>query len=214
MKGEAEIISDVTPQQFEFAVSDPICVGETNGNLTLRGSEDDRSIQYVLQRLSDAGEWHDYGRALSGTGQALFWNNMIAGIYRVEAYSTTSGCRLQMGRADTLVERPYPQVFDLIARGGDTTNCEGVDPDVVLELDGGEEHCSYTLWRDGESTGRTLTALPCVWDKVAGTVSGSVYSVEAVSQYGCRTEMGEVIVVEKRAPIALLVSGGGVLLYR
>lgn len=209
MKGEAEIISDVTPQQFEFAVSDPICVGETNGNLTLRGSEDDRSIQYVLQRLSDAGEWHDYGRALSGTGQALFWNNMIAGIYRVEAYSTTSGCRLQMGRADTLVERPYPQVFDLIARGGDTTNCEGVDPDVVLELDGGEEHCSYTLWRDGESTGRTLTALPCVWDKVAGTVSGSVYSVEAVSQYGCRTEMGEVIVVEKRAPIALLVSGGG-----
>ena len=100
----------------------------------MKGSENDATIAYTLQRFSGEDAWDDYGRALPGTGGPLSWNNLAAGIYRVQAVSTLSGCTLQIGKADTLIERPYPHLFDLKAQGGDTTNCQFMEADGVLEL--------------------------------------------------------------------------------
>lgn len=209
MEGEIEIVRDITPAQYEFVVSDPICTGETNGSLTLKGSENDRTIAYTLQRYSDPDSWNDYGRALPGTGGQLTWSNLAAGIYRVQAVSTQSGCTLQIGQNDTLAERPYPQVFKLTAQRGDTTNCQFMEADVALELGGAEKDCRYTLLMNGASTDRTLSGDKMVWDKVTGTSTGVAYSVRATTKYGCSRDMGLVTVVEKTAPVAMLVKGGG-----
>lgn len=209
MEGEIEIIRDITPAQYDFMVASPICAGGSSGSLILKGSENDATIEYTLQRASGEDSWNDYGRALPGTGGPLTWNNLAAGVYRVQAVSTLSGCALQIGEADTLKERPYPKQFDLIAQGGDTTNCQFMEPDVALELAGAEQDCEYTLWKDGVSTDRTLNAEPIVWEKVEGSATGTVYTVKATTKYGCSIEMGSVKVVEKKAPESLLVKGGG-----
>ena len=209
MEGEIEIIRDITPAQYDFVVSVPICTGGNSGSLILKGSENDATIAYTLQRFSGEDAWDDYGRALPGTGGPLSWNNLAAGIYRVQAVSTLSGCTLQIGKADTLIERPYPHLFDLKAQGGDTTNCQFMEADVVLELLGTEKGTQYTLLKEGVTTDRTLSGEKISWDKVAGSAEGMVYSVLATTNYGCSLEMGQVTVVEKKAPTQFMVTGGG-----
>ena len=81
MEGEIEIIRDITPAQYDFVVSVPICTGGNSGSLILKGSENDATIAYTLQRFSGEDAWDDYGRALPGTGGPLSWNNLAAGIY-------------------------------------------------------------------------------------------------------------------------------------
>lgn len=209
MNNEVEIIRDVTPSQYEFKVSDPICTGEKSGNLRLSGSDNDAKIDYVLQRYISGDEWVDNGKRIPGNGGALSWGNMAAGIYRVMATSTVSGCAVQIGKADTLTERPYPQVFKLLAVNGDTTNCQYMEADVALQLDGFEPGCTYTLQKDGEATGAALNAAPILWDKLAGSRGGVSYSVLSTTRYGCSSVMDSRTVVEKNAPEAYLVSGGG-----
>lgn len=209
MRGDIEIVRDITPAQFDFVVSDPICTGETNGSLTLQGSENNPDIAYTLQRENEEATWADYGQAIPGNGGKLTWGNLAKGVYRVMAVSTTSGCELQIGAIDTLVERPYPKVFRLTAVDGDTTNCQFMEVDVALQLKGSEEDCKYTLLRNGVSTDRTLSGASILWDKISGESGGTDYSVRATSAYGCSREMGHVTVVEKKAPTGFLVSGGG-----
>lgn len=209
MTGTIEIIQDITPAQYEFAVSDPICTGETSGSLTLFGSENDKTIEYTLQRFTEPDIWKNYGHALTGNGAELIWNNLAAGIYRVQAISTLSGCKLQIGESDTLAERPYPQEFELMARDRDTTNCAGMAADVALEVVGIESNTQYTLIKDGLETDRTLSGESIVWDKVEGILNGTEYAVKATTSYGCSIERGEVIVVEKEAPISFFVRGSG-----
>lgn len=209
MNGDIEIVRDITPAQFDLVVSDPICTGETSGSLTLQGSENNPDIAYTLQRENEEGTWADYGQAIPGNGGKLTWGNLAKGMYRVMAVSTTSGCELQIGEIDTLVERPYPKVFRLTAVNDDTTNCQFMEADVALQLEETEDGCEYTLLRNGVSTGRTLSGASVLWDKVSGEIGGTYYSVQATSAYGCSREMGNITVVEKKAPAGFLVSGGG-----
>ncbi|MEG2278081.1 MAG: immunoglobulin domain-containing protein, partial [Odoribacter sp.] len=209
MKGEIEIIRDITPLQYDFVVSDPICTGGTNGSLTLKGSENDKNIVYHLQRQALADEWVYYGNEIPGNGGALKWGNLVSGVYRVMATSKISGCMMQIGATDTLIERPYPQVFALTALNGDTTDCQGMVADVVLQLSGAEKNCSYTLFKDDVATDRTLVGTSIVWDQVVGTSIGAKYTVLAKTSYGCTQEMGKVTVVEKTAPRPLWLSGDG-----
>lgn len=71
--------------------------------------------------------------------------------------------------------------YDLFAVGGDTTACYGMESDVVLQLANSQKTCQYTLYKDGETTGRTESGNLILWDKV----KGGVYTVHAVTNYGC-----------------------------
>lgn len=209
MNNEVVIIRDVTPSQFDFKVSDPICTGEKSGSLRLSGSDNDSNIDYVLQRNIGGDEWVNNGKRIPGNGAPLNWGNMAAGIYRVMATSNVSGCAVQIGKTDTLTERPYPQVFDLLAVNGDTTNCQHMDADVALHLNGFEPGCSYVLQKNGVAVGEAQSVQPIIWNNLEGASGGVSYSVLATTQYGCSKETGSRIVVEKSAPEAYLVSGGG-----
>lgn len=204
MNGEIDIIRDATPEPFDLYVSDPMCTGKSSGSLALKGSENSRSVEYILQK-QDAGtkQWAEYGRRLTGTGSALTWKNMPAGIYRVMALNVMSGCQDQMGHVDTLVERPYPQVFDLLARNNDTVACAEMTSDVVLFLNGKESGCEYTLMKNGSAAGKPLAGNGIEWQEV---VPGD-YTVLATTTYGCKQEMGKRKVVEQPAPGQFVLKG-------
>lgn len=191
MDGEIYIYQKPTPQQFDFYVSDPMCKGERYGELTLAGTEG-KYVDYELQNwIPRAGGMWVIRGAQAGTEQPLKWTKVGEGVYRVMARNKESGCVVQVGHNDTITERPYPVVYDLFARNGDTTACYGMESDVVLQLANSERTCRYTLYKDGESTERTVSGNLISWDKVGG----GMYTVHAVTNYGCARDMGQVEVV-------------------
>lgn len=206
MGGDIRIIRDVTPNQYELFVSDPLCTGELAGNLSLRGSDKDPKMEYVLQRLTAEGEWIGYNKTLTGTGEQLDWNNCPVGTYRVMARHLTSGCHIQIGENIEMVERPMPEVFALLPVNGDTTNCAGMADDVRLQLSGTATNCTYQLVKDGEVTELVATGNPPVWGPVSGTAAGTLYQVKATTDYGCVDTIGRQVVVQKAAPRRLAVT--------
>lgn len=203
MNGEIDIIRDATPEQFDFAVSDPMCQGEKAGVLTLSGSEDNRDIIYRLQRYDEYFEdWGSAGSVLYGNGSGKSWS-VRAGVYRIMAKNTKSGCEVQIGSNDTIAERPYPEEYLLYAVDKDTTACYGMTSDVVLRLKDCENTTKYTLVKDGEATDRTVTGSLISWDDV----KGGIYSVSAETNYGCRKEWGNVTVTDLPALDRYLLDG-------
>ena len=201
---EIEIILSATPRQFDFAVSDPMCTGESFGYVELSGSENNKNIVYNLERYdATVEEWVKTGAGLIGDGTPKEWI-VKEGIYRVFAIDNSSGCSMQMGENDMLVERPYPQEFLLYAEDGDTTACYQSESDVVLTLAGNEETCSYTLMNNGITTGRELISSPISWDDVRI----GVYSVLAKTNFGCTKEWGNIIVTELEGMDRIMLDGG------
>ena len=191
MNGEISITRASTPEKFLFHIIDPMCEGESRATVKLEGTENSKDIEYRLERWHPTRlRWVSQGSAYKGTGGSYTWP-VAEGIYHVIAKNTVSGCTLEMG-LDTVVERPYPQVYDLYAVDGDTTACFGMESDVVLKLKNSEKTCTYTLYKDGESTERKQTGNLIAWDKV----SGGEYTVMAETNYGCQKEMGDVVVTD------------------
>lgn len=205
MNGEIYIYQNPTPKQFDFYVSDPMCTGEKAGTLTLAGSEKNTDILYTLQIFNERyGAWSATPNKLVGTGEPMVWPNLKAGVYRLIAENIESGCAVQIGENDTIAERPYPETYSLFAVGGDTTACYGMESDVVLQLSGSEKTSGYTLYRDGESTDRTVSGNLISWDKV----TGGTYTVRARTNYGCEKDMGSVSVTDLPQLKQWLLDGG------
>ena len=110
----------------------------------------------------------------------------------------------QIGDKDTIIERPYPEAYSLFAVDGDTTACYGMESDVILQLSDSEKTCSYTLYRDGVSTERTVSGNLISWDKV----TGGTYTVRARTNYGCEKDMGDVVVTDLPQLKQWLLDGG------
>lgn len=200
-RNEIAIIRDATPEQFDFYVSDPMCTGETNGILTLSGSENNPDIEYrpeVYWGLDEDGSdlWAGYGTTFNGNGLGNEWIARAA-VYRIMATNIMSGCEVQIGHNDTIAERPYPELYKLYAEKGDTTACYGMDSDVVLSLTGSQKECSYTLYKNGLPTDRKLTGNLISWD----TVTGGVYTVKARTNYGCEKVMKDTVTVTGLKPL-------------
>lgn len=209
MKGEIEILRDATPEEFDFYISDPMCTGENSAVLTLSGTEENKDITYRIQRYDDDFEdWGPYGATFKGNGEAREWL-VREGIYRLMARNTVSGCEIQIGGNDTVTTRPYPAVFELFAVNGDTTACYGIPSDVILQLDGSDPTCTYTLLRDGLSTERTIKGEVVRWD----TVRGGNYTVEAATVYGCKKRMGQVEVTDLPRLDRYIFSANSSLVY-
>lgn len=205
MQGEIYIYQKPTPQQFDFFVSDPMCAGERYGSLKLAQTET-QDVEYELQvyrKLAMLEGWVTFRAPLPGTGAPLVWENIAPDAYRLIARNKVSGCEVQIGENDTIAERPYPVAYDLFAVGGDTTACYGMESDVVLQLANSEKTCRYTLYKDGETTGRTESGNLIHWDKV----KGGIYTVHAVTNYGCEKDMGRVEVVDLPQLDLWLLSG-------
>lgn len=205
MNGEIYIYQNPTPKQFDFYVSDPMCTGERAGSLTLSGSEKNTDILYTLQMYNERyGGWSATPNKLVGTGEPMVWLDLKAGVYRLVAQNTESGCAVQIGHNDTITERPYPEIYSLFAVDHDTTACYGMESDVVLQLSNSEKTCSYTLYRDGVSTERTVSGNLITWDNV----TGGTYTVRAKTNYGCEKDMGEVTVTDLPQLKQWLLDGG------
>lgn len=192
MNGEIYIYQKPTPRQFDFYVSDPMCEGERYGELTLAGTEGNYVDYELLNWIPRNGGMWVIRSAQAGTNEPLKWTKVGEGVYRIMAKNKESGCSIQIGKDDTITERPYPVVYDLFAQNGDTTACYGMESDVVLQLANSEKTCRYTLYKDGESTERTMSGNLISWDKVGG----GMYTVHAVTNYGCARDMGQVEVVD------------------
>lgn len=202
MNGEIHIFQHPTPESFDFYVSDPMCKGEKMASFTLSGSEGE-DVLYTLQVYNERyGGWSSTSNKIPGTGEALVWSKLGKGVYRLLAEN--GSCKIQIGQNDTIAERPYPEVYDLYALNGDTTACHGMESDVVLQLKNSEKTCNYTLYRDNETTGRTLTGNLISWDKV----EGGTYTVRAKTNYGCEKDMGHVEVTGLPQLKRWFLSGG------
>lgn len=204
MEGEIEIIRNATPEQFDFYVSDPMCEGESSATVSLRSSENDPHIEYVLERFDEILEdWCGYSNVKVGTGQPISWA-VGQGAYRVVATNVLTGCDTQIGHNDTVAIRPYPQVLELLAVNGDTTACYDMESDVVLQIESTESSCAYTLMKEGEIAGAKQQGGSTIsWSKI----SGGVYTVQAITNYGCAKDMGRVEVVGLPPLEQYIVSG-------
>jgi hypothetical protein len=194
---DVHLFQHPTPKVFPFYVSDPICGDETEGALTLAGTENNLDVKYSLQYYNARySSWIDQ-KNQSGTGSSYTWPATSQGAYRMIAQNTVSGCTVLMGQ-DTLIPRPYPVIYDFVALRGDTTACFNMESDVVLQLKNSESGTGYTLMKKSESgnwesTGRYTTGGDALeWEKLRG----GEYTVWAESNYGCRQEMGNIRVTD------------------
>ncbi len=172
------------------------CPGSSGVTITLNGSEAD--INYQLYKNNAA-----LGAALAGTGNPLTWDNMTAGEYTVEAYSTTSTCYQPM--PDTITISTYPELTSYDVEGT-ATFCAGGSGGTVT-LSGSTAGIDYQLVKDAAAygTAKTGTGSPLDW---TGLPQGT-YTVTA-SDANCSKDMnGSLNITETPLPTVFNVSGTG-----
>jgi len=104
MNGSVVITESPNPTVFNLTGSGSYCSGNNGLSITLSGSQP--GVNYQIKKNGI-----DEGSAISGTGSALVWDDMISGTYTVVAtYGSTPYCTADMSGTVVIVENPTPAV--------------------------------------------------------------------------------------------------------
>lgn len=200
MPGVVTVVEDTLPPAFNAFIMDPICAGEIVGKIALDSSIYTKTdiFQYTLKQKQADDTWKQM-LLKAGSGDTLIWDNVIAGIYRIEAVNRETKCVNWMNNELDLQTRALPQSATLSLLKGDSVYCSEDKPGIVLQMqpDSVVEGLNYTLRRNGTLlTDRTLTRLPVAWD----TITPGRYSVEIRNEWGCTRESNEIVIRELPVP--------------
>jgi len=200
MTGSVIIEEIPNPTLFNLSGGGAYCVGGSGPSITLSGSQ--LNVNYQLKK-NGANE----GAPLAGTGSAIIWNNLTAGVYTVEAVSSIPPyCPLMMNGTVNITTSVNPTVFNLSGGG---SYCAG-SPGLSVQLSGSQTGVNYQLKKNGADEGGTQagTGSAISWNNLtAGT-----YTVEAIvntSPYCSSMMNGSVVITESSNPVAYILSGGG-----
>lgn len=191
MPGEVTVIMDSLPKVFNTVIGYPICEGSGTGNIVLDGSQFALSqrYQYKLMRQDNSGGWNQFDKIVYGTGEALTWDNVQSGIYRIEAIDRQTKCAAVMNGIADLSEHPNPVTCELLQSKGDTAYCDGQKIDVALKMHVlcFTEGQTYTLIKNGEVTDEVRTD-NSGWEKL----TEGKYSVLIKNEWGCADTSNEI----------------------
>lgn len=201
MPGDVIIQEHPQPLSFNVFIKKPFCKGGSQASVGLTGSEKDLQLEYTLWK-SDGTEWKPYLEKIKGTGEAITWDNIPEGRYKVSAKNKLTGCETEMTGIVDVVEQDIPLSYSLFSVGNDSIYCAGSASNVVLQLAGKESEIKYGLQKDGSPYGNMSYGNR--WEGVEG---GS-YTVVAENKWGCRNQMGRQQVIVQQRPASVKVSGG------
>ncbi|MDD3875877.1 MAG: hypothetical protein PHT69_04610 [Bacteroidales bacterium] len=147
------------------------------------------------------------GAPVLGTGDTIYWNNLGAGLYQVEAYTnSTPACEGDMMGLIQIDVTPAPTVYN-VSSGG--SYCPA-DNGVSVFLNGSANGFTYQLYKNGVIHGNVVngTGLPLAWHNLlAGTYT--VIATDMSSPYCWSTMNGTAVVEQSQTPVIYQLSGGG-----
>ncbi|MCX7737378.1 MAG: T9SS type A sorting domain-containing protein [Candidatus Kapabacteria bacterium] len=120
MNGEVVINELPLPTVYELSGNTEYCEGDNGVTLTLDNSD----IGFTYQLMKNG---NPEGDALAGTGDALVWDNVLAGIYTVVSTNDNTGCSIAMNGEITVIEKELPNAQILgapirnVCNGSDVT---------------------------------------------------------------------------------------------
>ncbi len=199
MAGTAAISLYPAPIVYTLSVGSGggYCAGGTGADLTLSGSN--TGINYVL--FSAAGP----EGILSGTGSALDWGHLPAGVYGAYATNPSTGCTSNMLSA-TISVIPAPTVYAVT--GGGTYCAGGVGEHI--ELAGSDAGVSYQLYQGTTPVGLAIAGTGGAIDLGAHTATGTYTVIATNTAFGCTASMASsASIAVAPLPTAYPVTGGG-----
>jgi gliding motility-associated-like protein len=143
----AQLFVDATPVIHNVSGGGSFCQGGSGVAIGLTGSETGISYQLLRNGLST-------GIVLPGTGQSLDFGLFTqAGDYTILGINGFTGCQISMDGVATISIDPLPQQQNLLGGGA---YCIG-NEEPELYLSGTQAGVAYSLLRNGQSTGISIT---------------------------------------------------------
>ncbi len=202
MSGSATITINTLPYAFNLTGGGGYCAGGTGVHIGTSGSG--TGVTYQLFNSGTA-----VGSALSGSGLALdFGLQSVAGLYKVVATTTATGCTNNMMDSVTVNINALPTAYTVF--GSSTSYCVG-GTGVVIYVSGTDLGVNYQLYRGGTPVGVAIAGTgTTAIDFGPQTVAG-VYTVKATNAAtGCTRMMtGSAGVTINPLPLVTSVTGGG-----
>ena len=200
MNGSVIITENPAPTLFNLTGSGSYCTGGTGMSVTLSSSQS--GVNYQLMKNGA-----NQGTAISGTGNALVWNNMLFGTYTVVAtYVASPYCSATMSGSVVITESPTPTLFNLTGGGSYCTGGAGMSD----TLSSSQIGVNYQLKKNGVDLGTAIigTGSALVWNNlVSGTYT--VIATYAASPYCSATMNGSVTITLSPTPNVFNLTGGG-----
>ncbi|MEG2340194.1 MAG: immunoglobulin domain-containing protein, partial [Odoribacter sp.] len=213
MKNPVDVILKPSPASGRLVMLNESCQNNPGANLVMTNWED--KVQYKLYRKYKTAdyEWYKYLMFLGGSvnspqpGEVKEWNGLDEGRYKVVAQNLMNGCTRDMVLDDSVILRPAPRRYNLLAVHNDLINCSLDNELVQLEADAYENGSEYILKKEGVAYGQSLRYSPIRWSLLGG---GS-YTLLVKNQWGCMSESKPVKVVDALTPTQVKISGNGAI---
>jgi Secretion system C-terminal sorting domain/Ig-like domain CHU_C associated len=182
-----------------LSVGSNFCAGGTGIPVSLSNS--DAGITYQLYNGTATS-----GGPVAGTGSGIsFGNQTAAGLYRIEAVNTTTGCTDTMNSTASVVVNPLPNVYSMTGGGNYCAGTSGTH----IGLTNSTVSIEYVVMLNGVSTGDTVGGLATAIDFGLETATGT-YTVVAINPATtCWSNMsGTAAISVSPAPMAYTITSG------
>ncbi len=186
------------PVVFDLTGPAMVCEGSGGVTLSLNGSETGVAYQLYKNGIS-------LNFPVQGTGQALHWQGLTAGIYYVHATQTTTNCNIPMNGTVNVSVQPLPEVYAVSGYGVD---CGGQGGGIVI-LSNSQPGIIYQLMMNNVPV---FTPIYGVGQDIAWSdLPAGNYTIQAVNPgSGCSSWMsGSASVNFVPLPQLFTVTGGG-----
>ncbi len=201
MAGSASVSVNALPDVYSTGGGGHYCAGGTGVPVTLSSSNSGIGYQLYMGGVAAGSS------VPGGTGIPInFGSYTAAGVYKVVAMNTTTGCLDTMAGSAIIVIDPLPGVYNVTGGGNYCTGGTGMH----VGLSGSAAGISYQLYKDGLPTGAAVSGTGSLIDFGLNTGTGN-YTVKATNTVtGCMKNMtGSVNVGTIPLPAQYTVTGGG-----
>ena len=199
MTGSVAITTTPLPNLFSVTGGGSYCAGGTGVPVGLSSSDPGVSYQLFNGTTLVGGA--------SGTGSALtFGNQTLAGIYKVVALNSTTGCTSSMSGSVTIVINALPPTFNVTGGGSFCAGGTGV----VVGLTGSTSGVNYQLINGSVPVGSVTAGTGLALSFGLQTGAGSYTAVAINATTGCTSNMaGSTLITINPLPTVYTLTGGG-----
>jgi hypothetical protein len=200
MNGSAVVSFSALPVSYTITGGGNYCAGGTGAHVGLSGSAASTWYQLYLGTTL-------VGSPMAGTGSALdFGLQTGAGIYTVNANSTTTTCSSSMTGSVTIATNALPVAFTVT--GGGNYCAGGAGSDIMLN--GSATGVSYQLYNGSAMVGGSMAGTGSPLDFGMQSATGSYMVIATDAATLCTSNMtGGAIITVNPLPTAFAVTGGG-----
>jgi len=157
---------------------------------------DTSEVNIGYQLLDELNNIVDF---IAGSGDTAYFNNPhVQNNYTVKAVDFNTGCFTLMDDTIKVIENPMPEIYKMFLRksDGSTSECENqctglIDVDTI-KLEMSQDFVDYLLWlKQPNLETTTVDTVRGILDELSfgARSEGGLYSIEGVTEQGCRAFM-------------------------